>query len=204
MNPAVLTTPPVPRPGSIWPLPHKWTCDDLEQMGGLPSMRNRKVMLIDGEILEMPPPSSLASVSQLLIENWLRTIFPPDQFCVRGQLGLYFGINTDPVPDIAVVPGTPRSYSRHPRTAILIVEVADTSLAYDTGEKATLYAAAGIADYWVIDVNNRNIRVFRNPQPDASQHYGHGYALVQVLNPNETISPLASPGNSVAVSDLLP
>ena len=203
MNPAVLTAPPPAKSAGVWPLPHKWTCDDLEQVGGLPSMRDQKVMLIGGEILELPPPSSLASISQLLLENWLRTIFPPDRYCVRCQLGLIFGIITNPVPDFAVVPGTPRTYSRHPRTALLIVEVADTSLAYDTGEKASVYAAAGIADYWVIDVNNRNLHVFRNPQPDAAQHYGHGFTHVRVLGSNDTVSSIASPGRSIAVSDLL-
>jgi Uma2 family endonuclease len=207
MTPTILstpTTPPPANPKADWPRSLKWTRDDLDQMGGLPSIRDRKVMLIDGEILEKAPPGSLATISQLLIENWLRMIFPPDQFCVRGQLGMFFGINTDPVPDIAVVQGTPRTYTRHPRTALLVIEVADSSLAYDIGDKASLYAAAGIADYWVIDVNDRRIHVFRNPQPDPAQHYGYGYAQVHVLGPKESISPLASPGNSVAIIDLLP
>jgi Uma2 family endonuclease len=86
----------------------------------------------------------------------------------------------------------------------LVIEVADSSLAYDIGDKASLYAAAGIADYWVIDVNDRRIRVFRNPQPDSAQHYGYGYTQVHVLGPKESISPLASPGNSAAIIDLLP
>jgi Uma2 family endonuclease len=207
MTPATLPTSTTSHPaksGVDWPQPLKWTCDDLEQMGGLPSFRDRKVMLIDGEILEMVPPSSQASISQQLIENWLRTIFPFDRFCVRAQLGMVFGINTDPVPDIAVVQGTPRDFGRHPRSALLIVEVADSSLAYDIGEKASLYAAASIADYWVVDVNNRRLHLFRTPQEDSTRHYGFGYREIQVLDPHDRISPLASPGNSITIAELLP
>lgn len=149
-------------------------------------------MLIDGEVLEMPPPGPLSMNSQGLVENWLRRIFPDDQFWVRGQAGMYFGINTDPVPDVAVVPGTPRQYSQHPRTALLVVEIADTSIAFDTGEKASLYAAAGIADYWVIDVNDQRLHVFRDPLPDPAQKYCYGYKTAQVLGPKDTVAPLAA------------
>jgi Uma2 family endonuclease len=207
MTPAILptpTTPLVPTETASWPRPLKWTCDDLSQMGGLPSFRDRKLMLIDGEILEIALPGPPASIAQLLIENWLRTVFPPDRFCVRIQLGMFFGINTDPVPDIAVVQGSPRTQVRHPQTALLIVEVADSSLPYDTGEKASLYAAAGIEDYWAIDVNDGHLHLFRSPQPDPTQHYGYGCSQIQILNPKESISPLASPGHSVTIAELLP
>ena len=122
---------------------------------------------------------------------------------MRGQLGLYFGINTDPVPDVAVVLGHPRSFTQHPRTAELVIEVSDTTLAYDLGDKASLYAAAGIKDYWVIDVENRRLHVFRDPQPDASKKYGHGYATVSVLNPTDTIGALAAPNSTVSVGELM-
>ena len=79
-------------------------------------------MLIDGEVLEMAAASPLHDMSLALTVEWLRIPFPPDQFWVRNQSGLYFGINTDPVPDIAVVAGTPRQHSRHPQTALLVVE----------------------------------------------------------------------------------
>jgi Uma2 family endonuclease len=117
---------------------------------------------------------------------------------------MILGINTDPIPDIAVVPGIPRQYSRHPRTALLVVEVSDTTVAYDTGDKASLYAAAGIADYWVIDVNDQRLHVFRDPQPDPSKKYGYGYKAVQVLGPKDKVSPLAAPTHSADVADLLP
>jgi Uma2 family endonuclease len=119
-------------------------------------------------------------------------------------MGMVLNINTDPIPDIAVVVRPPGKVPPKPRTALLVVEVSDTSLAYDTGDKASLYAAAGIADYWVIDVNGRQLHVFRNPVADPGREYGHWYASVTVLGPTDTVAPLAAPANLITVGDLLP
>ena len=199
--PTPTTTPPPAAPG--WRA-LKWTCDDFYGMETLPSLRGLKSMLIDGEILVMPPPSELSSMSHTLADALLRDVFPATQFTVRSQLGMYFGINTDPVPDIAVVAGPPRAHTGRPRTALLVVEIADTSLAYDTGDKASLYAAAGIADYWVIDVNDRRLHLFRDPRSDPAAKYGASFAQVSVLLPTDTIAPLAALTHAVTVGDLLP
>ena len=201
------TTPPpasTPPPVAGAPRPVKWTSDDFYRMEPLPSLQGQKSMLIDGEILVMPPPSELAAISHTLAEEVLRVVFPTGQYTLRSQLGMYFGINTDPVPDIAVVSGPPRAHTGRPQTALLIVEIADTSLAFDTGDKASLYAAAGIADYWVIDVNDRRLHVFRDPQPDPGAKYGASYKGVCVLVHTDTIAPLAATANPVLVGDLLP
>ncbi len=199
--PATTSTPP---PGAAGWRALKWTCDDFYAMENLPSLQGQKSMLIDGEILVMPPPSPLSSMSHSLVEEALQDIFPRGQFTIRSQLGLYFGINTDPVPDIAVVEGSPRTIAQHPRTALLVVEIADTSFAYDTGDKASLYAAAGIADYWVIDVNDRRLHVFRDPQPDPTARYGANFKQVNVLHSTDTVAPLAATAHAVTVGDLLP
>jgi Uma2 family endonuclease len=114
------------------------------------------------------------------------------------------GLRSDPVPDLAVVPGGPRDYVNHPTTAQLVVEVADTSLAMDTGEKVHVYAASGIADYWVVDLNNRQLIVYHDPRPDPASPLGSAYATVTRLVVGQTVSPLANPGATVNVSDLLP
>ncbi len=199
--PATTATPPPAAAG--WRAP-KWTCDDFYGMENLPSLQGQKSMLIDGEILVMPPPSVLSSISHSLVEEALHDIFARGQFTIRSQLGLFFGINTDPVPDVAVVAGSPRTIARDPGTALLVVEIADTSFAYDTGDKASLYAAAGIADYWVIDVNDRRLHLFRDPRPDPAAKYGASFAQVSVLLPADTVAPLAAPAHAVPVGDLLP
>ena len=91
-----------------------------------------------------------------------------------------------------------------PATAILVVEVADTSLTVDTGDKAELYAAGGIADYWVVDLNNRVLIVRRDPRPDPASQSGSSYATVLRLLPGQTVSPLAATQPTVNVADLLP
>ncbi|QJW93186.1 Uma2 family endonuclease [Frigoriglobus tundricola] len=198
--PATAATPP-PLAG---PRPVRWTCDDFYATANRSSLQGQKSVLIDGEVLVTPPPSPLCSISHALVEEWLRTVFPRGQFTIRSQWGMYFGINTDPVPDVAVVSGPPRAHARHPRTAHLIVEIADTSLAIDTGDKASLYAAAGITDYWVIDVIDRRLHLFRDPQPDPVAKYRSTYKQVRVLLPTDTVSPLAAAAHSVPVGDLLP
>ena len=85
-----------------------------------------------------------------------------------------------------------------------LIEVADSSLAYDLGAKASLYAAAGIADYWVVDVVNRRLHVFRDPRPDPAQRFLHGYRQLTIYDPPDSVAPLAAPNNPVRVADLLP
>ena len=118
---------------------------------------------------------------------------------------LALGQSPDPVPDLAVLTGSVRDYvATQPTTAVLVVEVADTSLATDRGEKAQLYAAAGIADYWVVDLNSRLVIVHRDPQPDPASPSGAAYRAVTPLTPGQTVSPRAAPQAAVNVGDLLP
>src|SRR5207302_5274691 len=99
----------------------------------------------------------------------------------------------DPEPDLAVVPGRPRDYSGHPTTADLVVEVADSSLDFDTNEKRLRYARAGIREYWVVDINGRRLLVYRDPRAGD-------YATQQALGPTDTVSPVAAPAAVVQVA----
>jgi Uma2 family endonuclease len=118
-------------------------------------------------------------------------------------LPLVLGLHTDPIPDLAVVPGRPRDQIVHPTTAALVVEVADSSLRFDTTEKLGLYAAAGIPEYWVIDINGRQLLIFRGPRAAPGQPHGHDYAARQALGLNDTATILAVQGATVAVAELL-
>ena len=111
---------------------------------------------------------------------------------------------TDPIPDLAVVAGSPRDYKEHPHTAKLVVKVSDSTLAYDKREKARLYAAAGIQDYWIVDLVHRQLIVHREPQADAAQPSGAIYHDVKALPAGQSIAPLAAPHSTIAVNDLLP
>jgi Uma2 family endonuclease len=134
----------------------------------------------------------------------LARIFPDDAFWVRVQMALPFGLHTDPIPEIAVVEGEITTHHEQPSTALLVVEVADSSLDYDAGDKADLYAAAGIADYWVLDLNGRRLLTFRNPAVDAASLTGFRYAPPSAHDVSAVVSSLAAPHAIVRVADLLP
>lgn len=152
-------------------------------------------MLIDGVILEEGPMNPPHAIVLGLAEEAVRTAFGAGWW-IRNQSPLVFGLDLDPMPDLAVVPGRPRDYLNHPTTAALVVEVSDTSLLYDTTEKRRLYARAGIADYWVVDINARLLIVHRDPQ-------GGDYTQVQSLDANQSLAPLAATSATLRVVDLL-
>jgi Uma2 family endonuclease len=111
----------------------------------------------------------------------------------------------DPLPDFAVVPGGPRDYaSAHPTTAALVVEISDSTLQSDLTEKAERYATANIADYWVLDLNARQLHVFRAPQTLPKGLGATAYKTHLIFDPADRVAPLAAPHTSVPVGDLLP
>ena len=180
-----------------------WTVDQFHYLGDLGVFEGRRAMLIDGVIVEEGPMNPPHRIALELATEVVRATFGSGwRVCV--QMPLVLGQTTDPEPDIAVVAGSPRGSTAHPTTATLVVEVSDTSLRYDTTVKLGVYAAGGIADYWVLDVNARQLLVYRDPKPDPSQTHGHGYATQLTLGPNDTVAPLAAPNAAVKVADLLP
>jgi Uma2 family endonuclease len=181
----------------------RWSVAEFHRLGDTGLLEGQNLILVAGEILEMPAAGAPHDVALLLLEDQVRRCFPTG-FTVRNQMSLVLGQTTDPVPDLAVVRGSARDFLTKPTTAVLVVEVSDTSLAYDTDDKASLYASAGIADYWVVDLVNRQVVVFRDPAPDAARRFGAGYATVSNVPIGQTISPLAAPTATVAVADLMP
>jgi Uma2 family endonuclease len=189
---------------TVAPQPHKWTCQEFHDMGDRGDFEGQSVILVDGEILDMPNPNPPHNGVVGIVDCKLREVFGP-RYWVRVQSSFATALDTDPVPDLAVVTGSPRDYLRQdPTTAHLIVEVSDSSLSYDIGEKSNLYAAAGIADYWVIDVNTPQLFVFRDPIADATAPRGFRYNTILALTANDTLEPLAAATLPVSVRDLLP
>lgn len=177
---------------------HCWSRAEYERIvdagGFAPGVR---VELLDGKIIDMSPQKSAHATAVGLVEEALRTCLPHG-FHVRSQKPLALDDRSEPEPDVAVVPGRLRDYAdTHPRTAVLIVEVADSSLAYDRTSKATAYARNGIGEYWVLNLRERVLEVHREP---AEQ----GYRNRAVLGTAEQIAPLVAPGACVHIDDLLP
>jgi Uma2 family endonuclease len=192
-----MTTMTVPsaRPAPLGPRPVRWTCAEFLRLGDLGMFEGRGAMLINSVILEEGPMNPPHAITLGLVEEALRMAFGVGWW-VRNQSPLILGQDTDPEPALAVVPGRPRDYVGHPTTAELVVEVADSSLDFDTNEKRLLYATAGIREYWVADINGRQLLVYRDPESGD-------FAVRLALGPGATVSPLSASTSTVRIADML-
>lgn len=186
------------------PNPHAWTAEEFYRLLDCGFFQERRVELIGGEIMEMASQKNFHLAAITLTEDSFRAAFGPG-FWVRVQGSLDLSPLSVPDPDIAVVPGSARmATAQNPTSALQITEVSDTTLAYDRGRKASLYAAAGIPDYWIVNLVQRQVEVHRSPVADSSQPFGWRYTDVTILGPNDYVTPLAAPQARILVADLLP
>lgn len=190
-------------PQPVEPRPVRWTREQYYALGKLGHFDGKRVQLFDGEIIEMPPQGNWHAVVIGKTLDALAAVFPRDQFWTRGQNPLEMPHDSEPEPDVAVVRGSPDDFTAHPTTALLVVEVAATSLRLDR-KKTNAYAAAGVEDYWIVDIGKHQVEVYRRPVADAGEPFGYVYQSVEVLRPGARIVPVAAPQASVAVADLLP
>ena len=153
----------------------------------------------------MSPQYTPHAVAVTLALQVLGEAFRKDTHTIRVQMPVALGSESEPEPDLVVAEGRARTFlAAHPRTAVLVVEVADTSLANDRSMKASLYASAGVPDYWIVNLVDQQVEVLRRPVSDASQPFGYCYEETVTLAPGDTVSPLAAPHTKVRVNDLLP
>lgn len=163
---------------------------------------DERVELLEGEIITVTPQQSPHSACIGLIDAALRQAFGPS-YWIRIQLPLIVDPDSEPEPDLAVVPGSPRDYVHdHPRTALLVVELADSTIAKDRTYKTRIYARAGISEYWIANLSERCLEVYRDPMTSAGQ--ASSYRSSQRLGPSDNLAPLAVPQTLVAVANLLP
>lgn len=185
------------------PRPLKWTTEQFHALGDLGCFEGRRAWLIDGVIIEEGPMNPPHRIALELTDGVMRTVFGAGwRVCVQMPFDVRRA--TDPQPDIAVVPGSPRGATVHPTTAALVIEVSDSSLATDTTTKAELYATAGVPDYWVLDVDGRRLLVFRDPVPLPAGLGATAYRTHLTFGPADSVAPLAAPTSPVRVTDLLP
>lgn len=179
-----------------------WSSDEYYRVAELGVFEGKRVELIEGEIIDMAPMGTQHFVCTNLVADALREIFVKG-FFVSTQNQLDVDERSQPEPDVAVVKGSPRDYvDFHPRTLALAVEVSDSSLSLDRDVKTRIYAKAGIGDYWVVNLQDRCIEVFRKPTEDPN--IGFIYAERTVYGEDHSVSPLAKPRSKVKVSDILP
>jgi len=184
------------------PRERRWTLKEYYRLGEMGFFKDDRVELLDGKICVMPAlnPPHVAAVD--LSRVALERVFGPG-YWVRTQAPLHVR-DSAPEPDLSVVAGGPRDYPRHPTSALLVMEVSDTTLVSDRW-KGNLYAAGGLQDYWLLDIIHRRLEVRRSPGVDASvRRFGHRYSAIFTYGPDQSVSPLAMPQASVRIADLLP
>ena len=162
------------------------------------------IELIGGELMVAEPQGAPHYTAIRKTAKALEAAFGPGwEVRTEGPIGL--DDESEPEPDIAVVPGSPDDYARaHPSRPVLTVEVAESSLALDRQHKGSLYARAGLADYWVLNLVDRVLEVYRGPIADSSAPFGWRYGHREVLGGLARVTPLAAPRSSIAVAQLLP
>ncbi|MES1022937.1 Uma2 family endonuclease [Gloeocapsa sp. BRSZ] len=150
-----------------------FTVQEYHKMADLGILHpDERVELIEGQILTMaaknPPHSAITKRTADTLRDLLTK-----KADIRVQEPIYIDNRSEPEPDIAVVKIDSRDYiNRHPipNDVFLVIEVADRTLSYDCNKKAALYADAGIPEYWVIDVKNEKVIIFREPKSKTYQH----------------------------------
>ena len=158
-----------------------------------------RVELLEGVVVAMAPQntphaSGVARANIALIEAIGR------RAVVRTQLSFIAGPYSVPEPDVAVVPGRYEDYDdAHPQSAILVVEVADSSLKQDRLTKARIYSAAEVPEYWIVNVVHDQVEVYRDPDRQARR-----YRRVTIAQRGDRLTPIEFPDVAIRVDDLLP
>lgn len=175
--------------------PRLFTTDEYERLVGAGILScGERVELIEGQIVEMNPigPEHVWSVNDL--NDAFRRI---DDVVVSVQNPIRLREHVEPQPDIVVLRTRgPRNRVPLAEHALLVVEVADTSLAHDRYTKAPLYGRAGIPEYWIVDLNGERIEVYREPSPA-------GYRTVRFFLRGESLTPSFAPDMVIQVDAIL-
>jgi Uma2 family endonuclease len=182
------------------PRPKHWTkreYSELVEMGGL---RGQRVYLFRGQLIERSAQYHAHAIAIAELTDALHLVFGIRQgYKVRIQLPFDVPGESMPEPDGLVCTEAQNLRHPHPNEAVLVVEVADSSLALDR-EKALEHAAARVPEYWIIDVNRRCVEVYRDPTPDPTALHGLRYKAPMVVDIAGSIGPLAKPRAKVPVA----
>jgi Uma2 family endonuclease len=176
------------------------TVGEYHRMGEAGILRpHERVELLNGRIVEMPPigPKHASTVTKL--DRLLQATFG-ERAIVRSQQPLTLDLVSEPEPDILLVRGPLERYDEvHPTVeqALLVIEVSETTLAYDRGKKLEAYARLGVPEYWIVDLVHERIEIHREPKDGT-------YASRRIARRAERIAPLAFPNDRVPTDDILP
>lgn len=163
-----------------------------------------RLELLDGHLVVREPQGSSHAAIVMQVGQVLTAAFGAG-WHARLHAPLALSDDSEPEPDVAIVTGAARDYvDAHPVMAALIVEVADSSLRRDGRFKAGLYAQARVPEYWIVNLPDRAIEVYRDSEDVTESPFDARYRSVVVVRPPAALAPLAAPSTRIAVADLLP
>ena len=163
-----------------------------------------RLELVDGLLLVREPQGSGHAGTIRRAMEALRRVLGPE-WQLDSQLPIALDDDSEPEPDVAVVPRDPRAYlDAHQTRPVLVVEVSDSSYRVDHTYKTSLYARAAVPECWIVDLVHEAVEVHRDPAPSPDAPYGHSYRRVEVLRPPAAVAPLIAPARAIPVADLLP
>ncbi len=175
----------------------RWNVKHYEKMAALGWFSGRKVQLVGGKVYEMSPMNNPHWWGIARTMECLRQVFGKG-YLVVSQLPLTLGEHAQPEPDVAVLAVDVKNHPvEKPTSALLVVEISDTTLRFDQTKKSLDYAQAGIIEYWILNLKARQLEVRRNPN-------AKGYSETTTLKADDKVSPLSSPDAKIKVADLLP
>jgi Uma2 family endonuclease len=182
----------------------RWQRPEYERLVRLGIFVGERLELLDGMLVVAEPQDSSHAATVMQVGRVLAAAFGPG-WHPRLQAPLALDDESEPEPDVAVVTGAPFDYlGAHPTTAALVVEVAISSLRLDRRLKGGLYARARLPEYWIVNLVEGVLEVRRAPQPSADAADGWVYGHVDARRPPDVVTPLAAPGASIRVAELLP
>src|SRR5262245_11012214 len=182
----------------------RWKRLEYDRLVDLGVFEGEPLELIGGQLIVAETKGTYHSSAVPAVVYALRAALPPG-WIVRNHQSVSLDDESEPEPDLAVVPGRPWDYRyAHPQRPALTVEVADSSLQFDRQQKGSLYARARIEDYWIVNLVDRVVEIYRDPGPDPAAPYGWRYRSVVSVAPPAVVAPLAFASSPIAVADLLP
>jgi Uma2 family endonuclease len=180
----------------------RWTKREYNDLVDRGFFRGQRLYLYRGELIEVAPMGTLHALGIMNVTDWLHDTFG-SEYRIRCQMPFETPGETMPEPDAGIfTPEQIAAHRPHPKAAILLIEVSDSSVEIDQ-EKAFDYAAASVPDYWISNVRDRVIEVFREPVRDPKAPLGWRYRWHRVFKENEQVAPLVKPTAVVAVSKLV-
>ncbi len=149
----------------------------------------------------MTPQSAAHAAALELTQEALQGVLG-SAFRARPQLPLALDPDSEPEPDLTVVRGAARDrWDQRPTSAALVVEISDATLEFDRNRKKSPYAQHGIPEYWVLNLKDHTLEVYREPHKPSGGEATYG--LVRKVTDRESIAPLASPTTPIRIADLL-